>query len=289
MLQAVQSSKCKVQSWESGQVLLIVILVIIVSLTIGLSIAGRSITNIRTSTEEAESQKALAAAEAGIERALQDTQVGLSSGSLSPLTGYDTNVVEVGTGANLLLVNGGSLIPQSEGVDIWLANQDPTNDEIEFSVPGATLDLTLHWGVAGEICADDSNPSNWPAAIEVIVIRGTSSLNVSSTRSVFDPCNTHRGNGFSPASTSPTPIGGKTLQFETTNLNITEGIFVRAIPVYKSTFIGAEVGGATFPSQGYQITSTGESGEASRRISVFKGFSQAFLPYISYGLFVPSN
>ena len=59
---------------QKGQVLLIVVLVMIVALTVGLSLISRSITNLRTSTEEAESQKALAAAEAGIEQALESGQ-----------------------------------------------------------------------------------------------------------------------------------------------------------------------------------------------------------------------
>src|SRR3989344_9543942 len=56
---------------QAGQILLIVILVIVISSTVGLSLVSRSITSLRTSTEEAESQEALAAAEAGGERALQ--------------------------------------------------------------------------------------------------------------------------------------------------------------------------------------------------------------------------
>src|SRR3989344_4715713 len=56
---------------QAGQILLIVILVIVISSTVGLSLVSRSITSLRTSTEEAEPQKAFSAAEAGIERALQ--------------------------------------------------------------------------------------------------------------------------------------------------------------------------------------------------------------------------
>jgi hypothetical protein len=42
---------------ESGQVLLVVILVMVATLTIGLSIASKTITNYRTTTAQVESQK----------------------------------------------------------------------------------------------------------------------------------------------------------------------------------------------------------------------------------------
>src|SRR3990167_7914471 len=56
----------------AGQILLIVVLAAVVSLTVGLSAISRTITNTRVTTEEANSQKALSAAEAGIEELLSN-------------------------------------------------------------------------------------------------------------------------------------------------------------------------------------------------------------------------
>ena len=47
---------------EKGQTLLIVVLVMVISLTVGLSVVSKTITNLRTTTEEADSAKALSAA-----------------------------------------------------------------------------------------------------------------------------------------------------------------------------------------------------------------------------------
>src|SRR5688572_23181590 len=105
---------------QRGQVLLIVVLVMIVALTVGLSLISRSITNLRTSTEEAESQKALAAAEAGIERALESGTIetgNFDSGSVQ--VNYSTAVQDV-RGSEFLL-NGGNDIPRDDGADVWLA------------------------------------------------------------------------------------------------------------------------------------------------------------------------
>src|SRR3972149_7458157 len=56
---------------EVGQVFLIVLLVMVIALTVGLSVASRNIVSLRTSEEERDSQRALAAAEAGIEQSLK--------------------------------------------------------------------------------------------------------------------------------------------------------------------------------------------------------------------------
>jgi hypothetical protein len=57
---------------KSGQVVLIVLLVMVVVLTIGLSLISRSVTDISISKDEEEAIRAFSAAEAGIEAALQN-------------------------------------------------------------------------------------------------------------------------------------------------------------------------------------------------------------------------
>lgn len=57
-------------AYQPGQVLILVLLVVVVSLTIGLSVASRNITNLRTATQTEQSQRAFSAAEAGIEHVL---------------------------------------------------------------------------------------------------------------------------------------------------------------------------------------------------------------------------
>ena len=56
-----------VKNSQKGQVLLLVVLASVIALTVGLAAISRSITSTRISTEESNSQKALSAAEAGIE------------------------------------------------------------------------------------------------------------------------------------------------------------------------------------------------------------------------------
>lgn len=282
---------------ERGQALLIVILVIIASLTIGLSLASRGITNLRTSTEEADSQKALAAAEAGIEEALRNTVP--NSGNFNISTTYDTTV-DPQSGDRFLL-NGGSLITQGEGADVWFADHK-ADGSIDYDTVSSPKFFHLHWGAAGETCTNDPDPSKWPAAIEAIVVYGASASDINTTRFAYDPCSLSRGNNFVPAEFDNETIGGKTFTIKTpengANQDLTKKnniIFMRVVPVYKSTVIGVRAcnnGGGKctdLPSQGYLISSTGTTDTASRKLKVFKGHEQLFLPYISYGLFVPTR
>jgi len=60
---------------QQGQIVLILVLLSVVGLTIGLSLIGRTITDIRISHQVEESSRAFSAAEAGIETALRGTAI----------------------------------------------------------------------------------------------------------------------------------------------------------------------------------------------------------------------
>src|SRR3989338_3404772 len=53
-----------------GQILILVLLIVVVALAVGLSVASRNITNLRTSTQTEQSQRAFSAAEGGVEDVL---------------------------------------------------------------------------------------------------------------------------------------------------------------------------------------------------------------------------
>src|SRR3989338_6979057 len=55
---------------KSGQILILILLIVVVALAVGLSVASRNITNLRTSTQAEHSQRALSAAEGGVEDVL---------------------------------------------------------------------------------------------------------------------------------------------------------------------------------------------------------------------------
>lgn len=256
---------------DGGQVLLIVVLVMIVSLTVGLSVASRSITNLRTSTEEISSQKALSAAEAGIEQSIL-SNASIVSGAISSDTIYKTDVTEVlGTS---FLVKGGNTIAQDEGADIWLSKYSKVSAEL-YQNPWSG-NLTIYWGDSSDSC---SNP-----ALEIVVVSGTK-ISPKINRYAFDSCLSRASsNHFTPVSLSGGSVGGKNFLFSTPAINITSGLIAKIIPLYSSGQIGVN-GSSPLPSQGFIINATGESGSTTRKINVFQGYPELSTQYFSYGLF----
>lgn len=273
-----------VENKERGQVLLIIILVMVVALTVGLSFISRSITTLRTSREEASSQKALAAAEAGIEQVLK-TNTPIPAGTTLASPG-DTSTTYGATFNQVLgtevLVNGGSTVPKDDGADIWLVdhNADGTPN---FSSPWSG-NLTVYWGSSLDVC--DSDPAiNTMAAIEVAVISGSQTSPIL-TRYAYDPCSSRRSNNnFSPSSPGGV-VNGKSFSYSAALPLVTSGLVVRVVPLYGSTPIGV-IATVALPSQGIVIDSTGVSQGTTRHINVFKGYPQLPIQYFSYGLFSP--
>lgn len=293
----------KKQSWpacrQAGQVLLIVVLVIIVASTIGLSLGSRSITSLRSSTEEAESQKALAAAEAGIERSIQGSiPIAIQGENPSNNSSYSTQFTQVQSFS--FLINGGNLIPKDEGADVWFVghNSDGTPD---YSSSISANFLHLYWGVSTEACGT----STAPAAIQAIVIlRNKNTGEIKSSRYAYDSCTARlSGNNFTKGDSGSFTVpgipgvtfGNRTPETGASSdlaKGINDIVLMRVIPIYKDAVIGlyacnrAGNNCTPLPSQGYIISSTGTSGSANRKLTVFKGYPQTYLPYLSYGLFV---
>ena len=290
----MQKEKGRASPSQGGQILLVVILVIIIASTIGLSLASRSITSLRTSTEEAESQKALAAAEAGIERAIQGNVPVAIVDNLSNNSSYSTSLTEILSSS--FPINGGNVIPKDEGADIWIVGHDSSNNPI-YSDAKSLQFINLYWGSASEVCGTPTAP----AAIQAIVVsRNKSTGEIKSHRYAYDSCSGRKaGNNFTLAESGTFTVAGMTFANRTSPQNdlaknVEDVVFIRVIPIYKDVVAAVSACDhnqtpatcTSLPSQGYKITSTGTSGDASRKLTVFKGYPQIYLPYLSYGLFV---
>lgn len=259
---------------DNGQVLLIVVLVMIIALTVGLSLVSRSITNLRSSTEEVYSKKALSAAEAGVEQAIENN-VSIANGSFpnDPTTSFKTDVTEI-KGTEFLL-NGGNVILQDEGIDLWLS--DYSDDPAKIYQNPWSGDLILRWGDT----ASDCNT----AALEIQLVLGTR-VSPRLTRFAFDPCPPRSSvNHFTLVPLFVTTVSGKTFYFSAT-INVSSGLLARIVPLYTNSPIAAS-GSVALPSQGFAIDSLGVSGTTQRKITVFKGYQQLNIQNFSYGLFAP--
>ncbi|HSW47754.1 MAG TPA: hypothetical protein VLG67_01625 [Candidatus Saccharimonadales bacterium] len=245
--------------WQNGQSLLIVVLVMVVVLTVGLSVAVRSTTNIRNSTDDESSQKAFSAAEAGVEQALLNPTP-IANTDLGNNASFSTSVSTL-AGTQFTAHNGTTVL-KDEPIDIWLANYP------DYSVPWSG-NLTVHWGQSGETCAT-SEANNTQAALEIVLISGSKAA-PKLTEYMLDPCTPRRGaNNFQTPSGSGVTISGKTFAYKQTVL-VSSGLIARIIPLYAPTVIGIE-GSVALPAQGTVVTSTGVSDNTKRKIVSFRGY-----------------
>ncbi len=271
----MSASKDVVLLHESGQALLIIVLVMVVALTVGLSLASRSITNLRNSTDEANSQAAFSAAEAGVEQALKlgnitGTSV-LSGISLNDKNNSQISNVQVTSiNGDEFILNNGNPVFQDDGTDIWLSPHSDTPSQL-FQSPWAGV-LSIDWGTNSAVnaCQDP--------AIEVLIISGTKVSPVLA-KYVYDPCALRRTtNSFSPPPASGSfplnGINGSQVFNYQAQITVINGLIARVIPLYAAGVIG--ITGTNLPIQGKIITSTGTAGlsnsQTVRKISFFQGY-----------------
>lgn len=279
---------------QKGQVLLIVVLVMVVALTVGLSVASRSIVSLRTVNDEENSQRAFSAAEAGIERAVKGNCIDTSctiSADLSELndnTKFETNFTTTAkpiTGTEFL-VRGGVQVKQDEGSDIWLSRYSTELSELYTNQWSGTI--TVLWSDTSGNCAGSAKP----AALQVMVLRGdrTDLQNAQLSQYAFDPCATQRGNNFTVPTINnvETKIGAQKFYYGA-SISVpaeTPGLLMRVIPLYGNTIIGIK-GTAAFPIQGQQITSTGTAQNTVRKISFTQSYASIPSEFFQYLLISP--
>lgn len=269
----------KIEFNSKGQVLLIVVVTMIVALTAGLTIASRTITNLRLSNQNEESQRAFQAASAGIERFLNATTGSEGTGDFEDAT-FETTVLT--QDADEYLLNNGAAIDQDRGMDIWLSAHPDFSTQYNGS-------FTLHFGIDTsentQSCSVTTGRNVMPA-LEIVMLTGSVS-NPSLSKYVYDPCATRRSfNNFANPGSSGATIEGVDMQHSTAVINVTNGLVARVIPIYNSAVIGinwAPSGGAPIPIQGKLLESTGQAGETQRKIVYFESLPQIpveVFPYV---------
>jgi len=250
-----------------GQIALIVLTVMAIALTLGLSLSQRVITDLEITHEEEKSAQAFSAAEGGVEEALRilDQGATVPEGYGSTIAGglgvdnldIQTQVV----GANTEFVYPVSISP-GDTVLVWLRDHDENgNVDLNSGYDENTIDVC--WEVN--------------AAVEVIYFYRDSLGNDDIARFAFDPELSRRGgadgNNFADVGSSCAGLDtGATINDLTTG-GLTP-LFLVVRPFYEETRIGIS-GGAEVPVQGHEITSTGEIERGdekviSRRLKVFR-------------------
>jgi hypothetical protein len=287
-----------VKGKQSGQILLVVVLTMIVALTVGLSIAARVVTELRLSRQNEESQRAFQAAEAGIQQTLESkTPIGIPV-SLENNASFSTTFLD-DTGT-VVVVNNGLEVDQAVGADVWLSDYSPTLAGL-FANPmggGAAVPVTMYWGDPNQTSCTSSGDGVAPA-IEVVLLKGplsnpTIQKNIYEaagcaafnriTNSIEGTTGVYTWEGVQFRNSAPLTFGGS---------NLSEGLIMKVIPIYNSTvvgFVSNDPDGAgpanpfNFPSQGSVVESTGTAGETVRKVVYFQSHPQLPLEIFPYSL-----
>jgi len=170
---------------DSGQTLLIILLVAAVILTIGLAVASYSITNIKISQQEEESARVFSAAEAGIEEALR--LGGLPEGGTITVGEITANVTEQIQGESSIFNFAGDKFESGELANIWLIGHDVDGGLDPSTYFPANGTVTVCWGDSTDTSGDDT-----PALELALLYQDSGSFKVA--RGAYDPKD--RGNAF---------------------------------------------------------------------------------------------
>lgn len=289
--------KNSVQS--SGQALLIVLLIMAVVLTIGLSVASRSVTDITVSQKEEDAARAFSAAEAGVEQALKGSTT--LSGSFGNNSSYN-----VGTAMGVVTAGtdfvSPDLVSAGESVTLWFVSHAGDGSLIcDSSNPCFTGDqLKVCWGESGT--ALDSNAP----AMEFSALYTTASKDYSTAkigRVAYDPfAGRTDSNGFTKGSDGTCTIQNQNFQFSKTIKLSDLGAAPRSpatddkgpqlarIRLFYNSDKSHRVGvvsldnNALLPQQGIKIVSKGQSGSATRKIEVTQLHAD-LPPVFDFGVF----
>ena len=266
------------RSRSSGQVLVIILLVMIVGLTVGLFLLGRTTVDVSVSKNVEESARGFNAAEAGIEEAIRDvTTVVVPPVPFASGLTYQVGVTPIVPG-------GGNFYPElrlkpvqiGKVFNVWLVPHDNTTGDL-IEDPAQAYEQLL------DICFTSGSPI--PALQLTVHYKDAGEYHSVSTGFDPDPSPTRDSNNLqdteagvgSCAGTAPNNYNYRAqVNFATTfGINFHAGgpggplpLVLRITPLYSPTSIAVIPVGGGLPTQGNEIDSTGHSGDIARTIEV---------------------
>jgi len=246
---------------NSGQALLIILLIMAVGLTMGLAVISRSVTDIGISRQEEESARVFSVAEAGIEEALK---LGYAPPGGVEIGGITAEVSQTDLGKTQEFAYPG----EYEAGDIqtlWLVEHEDDGSLNLDNPPSRYSEdsLEVYWGKEG----DTTVP-----ALEATLIYRQGGVKI--MRWAVDP--ESRDNNFEEVDqTDSFSVGGKTFKYKKTLsslpcvTNICYALRLRFLYNDQEEILGAKgAGGKSLPSQGkcYESTASNSQTGVARRV-----------------------
>lgn len=251
---------------KSGQILILVLLIVVVALAVGLSVAARNITNLRTSAQTEQSQRAFTTAEGGVEDVL------------SKLSTVATEVASSG-GTKDYTVNVGSL-----DATVTVKSSTTYQSTIELGNVGQ-IDLK---NASGSIQIDWAQTGETPAATMAVTQYTSSAGTYGQDRKLFQgdafAGRAESGTFDNPGSCTPAN-GFAKCAVVTVQPN---AVLLRIRPFWiKAT---TKVSGASIPVQAYDISSTAKTAAGiTRKVQVTRTALPQLPAAFDYVLFSGSS
>lgn len=232
---------------KSGQVGLLLLVVLPLVVGIALSLASRSLSDTVLSRQESESSKAFRLAESGVEQALNSIRQG-SNVSQIPLTGDS-------------VFSGSTAVVGSDTLGLFVKEGELAHLDVTSFAPGT---LTIDW-TRSQVASEDTTScsegsGNAPAAIEVIAYKSDDTVSYT----YYNGYGCVLGNNFGQANSGVDPF------LSTVSYSVTANtLYLRIRPLYNDATI--EVDGSGLSTQLYLIQSKAEGGDAQKEIEVKRG------------------
>lgn len=280
---------------NKGQALVIVLLILGVVLTVGLSVVSQAVNDVRLSEREEEASRAFSAAETGVERALIAPQP-TGTQTVGNAT-YQVTSKTLAGGSEFLFPND---YVSGDTATLYLVGHN-ADGSLDTACTGTDPcyfgpEVTVCWG-------SDNTNSGLPTtpALEASVLyleSGTYKL----SRQVIDPFVARRAsNGFGANSGGGCTVGGKTMEFSHNvnfaNLGVAgKTVLMRLKLHYNYSVgtgdiphpIGAVASSGVFPSQGVVVESIGTFGDATQKVQVTQLHPDA-PPIFDYALYAETG
>lgn len=232
----------------SGQVGLLLLVVLGLVISVVLSIAARSLSDVVLSRQERENNAAFSIAESGIEAALLAISEGgtLPEGSLA-------------IGDSIGLVSGQYRIGQINSFDLFIKAGEAAEIDLSGYVgPSVTLRWTKSADSSENVGCTGEGANNAPAALEVIAVKSDQSVE----RDYYNAYNCALGNGFADSL-----IGSDGFRSSVVYTLPSGTSLLRLKPLYTGATLQV-TGNSSLTTQMYLVESEAAGGDADKEIQV---------------------
>ncbi len=252
---------------QSGQIVLITLLVLTVAITLVLAFIGRTTTNTAITTQLEDSARAFNAAEAGIESALKS---GINSAEVLA-GGANFSVAVTNVGGAVGVYEFSKQTTPSNTETLWLVEHN-ADGSLNESTSFRTNLVTLCW----------SQQATAPALSVAVLYKRSGEYYMA--RGAYDALAATRKNNFSLPTSTGVGCGKTNVYSQSINFSSDFGINVatdtllmlRIQPFYEATTISFDPIFGTLPLQAKRIESTGAvASGTTRKIVVYQQYNYA--------------